>query len=136
MKSITVPATLEGPGLATEFIEQELAEHNCSPKVLNQIAIAIEEVLVNVASYAGLSADEGAEVCCEVLEDPPRVVMQFRDGGIPFDPLAREDPDRSPDALLERVGGLGIFMVKTLMDDVSYAYENGKNTLTMLKHLQ
>ena len=64
-----------------------------------------------------------------------RVILQFLDSGIPFDPLAKEDPDTSIEANMEREGGLGIFMVKQLMDDVSYIYEDGKNVLTIQKNL-
>ena len=63
------------------------------------------------------------------------MVVQFLDGGVPFDPLASDDPDITPEGLMEREGGLGIFMVKKMMDDVSYAYEDGKNTLTILKRI-
>ena len=136
MKSITVPATDEDPGPVIEFVGEELGRHDCPPKVLYQVEVAIEEILVNIVSYAGLSANDGVEVRCEVLEEPLRVVVQFLDGGVPFDPLASDDPDTSPEALMGREGGLGIFMVKQMMDDVSYAYEDGKNTLTILKHLQ
>ena len=90
---------------------------------------------MNIVRYAELSEDDGVEVRCDVLEDPLRVVLQFLDAGIPFDPLAREDPDTSTGAIMEREGGLGIFMVKQMMDNVSYTYENGKNTLTILKNL-
>ena len=90
-----------------------------------------EFVLVN-----DCSPDDTFEVRCEVLEDPLRAVVQFLDGGIPFNPLAKKDPDTSPEALSNRVGGLGIFMVKKMMDDVSYVYEDGKNTLTLVKNLQ
>ncbi len=72
---------------------------------------------------------------CEVLKDPLRVVIQFLDGGKPFDPLAREDADTSREGLMSREGGLGILLVKDTMDDVQYAYENGKNILTILKKL-
>ena len=135
MRSITVPATDEDPNPVIDFIGEELAKHDCPPKTLYQIEVAIEEILVNIVSYAGLSADDGVEVRCEVLDDPLRVVVQFLDGGIPFDPLAASDPDTSPEALMEREGGLGIFMVKKMMDDVSYSYDGGKNTLTILKNL-
>ena len=90
---------------------------------------------MNIVNYAGLTEAEGVEVRCDVLEDPLRVVIQFLDGGVPFDPLANADPDISPEAIMDREGGLGIFMVKQMMDDVSYTYEDGKNTLTILKHL-
>lgn len=135
MRSITIPANDEDPTPIVEFVEEELARYDCPSKALFKIEIAIEEILVNIVNYAGLSGNDGVEVRCEVLEDPLRVVVQFLDGGIPFDPLAKADPDTSPEAIMEREGGLGIFMVKQLMDDVSYVYENGKNTLTILKNL-
>ena len=135
MRSVTVPATDEDPTPVVEFVGEELEKHDCPDRALYQIEVAIEEIFVNIVSYAELSESEGVEVRCEVLEDPLRVVIQFLDGGVPFDPLAKEDPDTSPEATIEREGGLGIFMVKQMMDDVSYAYENGKNTLTILKNL-
>lgn len=135
MNSITVPAQDKDPTPIVEFVREELSSHDCPRKTLNQIEIAIEEIFVNIVSYAQLASDEGVEVRCEVLDDPVRIVIQFLDEGIPFDPLAKEDPDRSAEALMQREGGLGIFMVKQMMDDVSYTYEGGKNTLTILKHI-
>ena len=136
MRSMIVPATDDGPSVVTEFVETELEQHDCPPKALYQIEVAIEEIMVNIANYAGLSDDDGVEVRCDILVDPLRVVLQFLDRGVPFDPLAAADPDISPEALQEREGGLGIFMVKKMMDDVSYTYEDGKNTLTIRKSLR
>ena len=136
MECITVPACDNDPDPVIEFVEEQLAQFDCPPKAFYQIQVAIEEILVNIVSYAQLAEDDGIEVRCEVLDDPLRVILQFLDGGVPFDPLAKEDPDISPDALEEREGGLGIFLVKQMMDEVSYAYENGKNTLMIQKHLE
>ncbi len=136
MKSITVPATDNDPYPVTEFVKKELSLYDCPDRALYQVEVAIEEILVNIVSYAGLTGDDGVEIRCEVLDDPLRVIVQFLDDGIPFDPLEKPDPDTSPEAIMNRVGGLGIFMVKQMMDEVSYAYENGKNTLTILKRLQ
>ena len=136
MRSITIPATDEDPEPIVEFVGEELAKFDCPQKALYQIEVAIEEILVNIVSYAGLSDADGVEVRCEVLDDPLRVIVQFLDGGVPFDPLAKADPDITPEAIMEREGGLGIFMVKKMMDDVSYVYEDGKNTLTLVKNLQ
>ena len=133
MKSITVPATDNDPTPVVEFVEEILGEYQCPPKVLYQLAVSIEEILVNIVSYSGLEATDGIEIRCEVLENPLRIVIQFLDGGIPFDPLAHADPDTSPAATMAREGGLGIFLVKKMMDNVTYAYENGKNILTFLK---
>lgn len=136
MKTIIVPANDEDPTPINEFVEDVLAEYDCSSKALYQIEVAIEEIFVNIVSYAGLSADDGIEIRCDVTEDPLRMTLQFLDGGIPFDPLAKDDPDISPGAIMEREGGLGIYMVKQMMDDVSYVYADGKNTLTIVKDLQ
>ena len=136
MKSITVPATDNDPNPVMEFVKKELSLYDCPDRALYQVEVAIEEILVNIVSYAGLTGDDGVEIRCEVLDDPLRVIVQFLDDGVPFDPLEQPDPDTSPEAIMDRVGGLGIFMVKQMMDEVSYAYENGKNTLTILKRLQ
>ena len=135
MRTITVPANDKDTTPIVEFVEKELSQYDCPARALYQIEVAIEEILVNIVNYAGLSETDGVEIRCEVMEDPLRVVVQFLDEGVPFDPLAKSDPDTSPEALMNREGGLGIFMVKTMMDDVSYAYEDGKNTLTILKNL-
>jgi len=135
MRSIIVPANDEDPTPVIEFVGEELAQYDCSSRTLYQIEVAIEEILVNIVSYAGLAETDGVEIRCGVFESPLRVVVQFLDSGIPFDPLAKEDPDTSIEANMEREGGLGIFMVKQLMDDVSYVYEDGKNVLTIQKNL-
>ena len=136
MESIIVPASEKDPDPVVEFVRKQLALYDCPSNVLYQIEVAIEEILVNIVSYAQLTDDDGIEVRCEVLADPLRVVLQFLDRGIPFDPLEKDDPDTSPEAIMGREGGFGIFMVKKMMDDVSYAYEGGKNTLTIQKHFQ
>ena len=135
MRSIIVPANDEDPTPVIEFVSEELARYDCSSRTLYQIEVAIEEILVNIVSYAGLTEADGIEIRCGVFESPLRVILQFLDSGIPFDPLAKEDPDTSIEANMEREGGLGIFMVKQLMDDVSYIYEDGKNVLTIQKNL-
>ena len=136
MKSIAVPVIEEDPSPVTDFVIGELEQYDCSSKALYHIEASIEEIVVNIVRYSGLSPDDTFEVRCEVLEDPLRAVVQFLDRGIPFNPLAKKDPDTSPEALSNRVDGLGIFMVKKMMDDVSYVYEDGKNTLTLVKNLQ
>ena len=135
MKSMTVPAKLEELDGITSFVCTELEKYGCSEKIKLQISLAIEEIFVNIASYAYSPGDGDAEICLEVLEDPLRVEIQFLDSGIPFDPLAREEADTSEEALMEREGGLGLLLVRNVMDDVRYSYEDGKNILTILKKL-
>ena len=135
MKRLTVPAKEEHHDEINVFVGQELEAYDCPMNVQLQIELAIEEIFINIASYAYHPVEGEAEIRCEVLQDPLRVVIQFLDGGKPYDPLAKEDADTSVEALEERVGGLGILLVKKTMDDVKYAYEGGKNILTIEKSL-
>ena len=135
MESLTIVAEVKNLETVNDFVLGQLKEYGCPKNVLLQIRLAVEEIFVNIASYAYDPSVGPAEVRCEVLEDPLRVIIQFLDGGKPFDPLAREDADISEDGLMMREGGLGILLVKETMDDVSYTYENGKNILTILKKL-
>ena len=74
-------------------------------------------------------------VTTKLFQNTDADIIQFLDGGKPFDPLAKEDADITADGLFSREGGLGILLVKETMDGVSYSYENGKNILTIEKKL-
>lgn len=76
-----------------------------------------------------------APVRVEVMGDPPAVDITFIDKGVPYDPLAKSDPDVTLSAQERQIGDLGIFMVKKSMDDVSYQYLDGHNILTIKKGL-
>lgn len=136
MKGLIVPAENDELERVQDFLHEELERVDCPMKIMFQIDLAVEEIFVNIASYAYHPENGEAEVRCEVLEDPLRVEIQFLDGGKPFDPLAKEDADTSEEATLRREGGLGIFLVKKTMDDVTYSYEDGKNILTIKKNLE
>jgi len=117
------------------FIEERLEAADCPPKALMQISVAAEEVFVNIAHYA-YAPDKGkATVRVEVSGQPVTVALTFIDHGMPYDPLAREDPDLTLPAEERQVGGLGVFLVKKTMDDVNYRYVNGQNILSMEKNL-
>lgn len=135
MKSLTVSAKAECLDEINAFVEGELEAYDCPMKTQMQIEVAVEEIFINIASYAYHPVEGEAEIRCEVLRDPLRVVIQLLDGGRPYDPLAKEDADTSEEAIMAREGGLGILMVKKTMDDVKYSYENGKNVLTIQKNL-
>ena len=70
-----------------------------------------------------------------MVREPLSVVITFIDQGVPFDPLKNEDPDTGLPAEERDLGGLGIFMVKKSMDEISYAYRDGKNILSIKKQL-
>ena len=117
------------------FVGERLEEADCPPKAQMQISVAVEEIFVNIASYA-YAPDKGkATVRVEVSEDPVTVTVTFVDHGVPYDPLAKEDPDVTLPAEEREIGGLGIFMTKKMMDDVAYEYRDGQNILTLKKNL-
>jgi len=132
---MTVTAQIENLDKVVEFVLHRPQILSCPKKTQMQLRLAIEEIFVNISSYAYDPSVGPAEIRSEILEDPLRVVIQFLDGGRPFDPLAKEDADTSADALFSREGGLGILLVKETMDSVSYTYENGRNILTVRKNL-
>ena len=96
----------------------------------------MEEIFVNIAHYAYPPDQPGwVLIRCRVEQDPLRIQVQFVDGGVPFNPLAKKDADITLSAEERNIGGLGILMVKRSMDAVDYAYSGGKNILTITKHL-
>ena len=118
-----------------DFINAHLEGADCPMKPQMQIDVAVEEIFVNIASYA-YGQDMGkATVRIEVSDEPIAVTITFIDNGIPYDPLAKEDPDITLSAEERQIGGLGIFMVKNTMDDVIYEYQNGQNILKLKKNI-
>ena len=98
-----------------------------------QIDIAIDELFGNIAHYA-YNPDVGpATVQVEVTEEPLAVIITFIDQGVPYDPLAKADPDVNLSLEEREAGGLGIFMVKKTMDEISYEYRDGQNILKIKK---
>lgn len=114
MNTITVPASEEVLDEITEFSDGELANYDCPPNM--QIQMAVEEVFVNIASYAYENGEGDAEITVNIINDPLTAEIIFRDSGVPFDPLAAADADISEEALEEREGGLGIHMIKSYKD--------------------
>ena len=135
MERIEVQATKENLLEVSAFIEENLEKLGCSMKSMMQINIAVEEIYINIASYAYGDNPGLAEVELVHNEADNSVDITFKDSGIPYDPLAKEDPDITLSAEERSIGGLGIFMVKKSMDDVKYKHEGGKNILTITKKL-
>ena len=132
---LKLDAVIENVPKVVDWVEEQLEEYDCPPKVQMQISVSIDEVFTNIASYAYANGVGQATVRLDVLQDPACVRLTFLDSGIPFDPLAKKDPDVSLSIEERQIGGLGIFMVKKLMDDVQYEYRDGKNILTLYKKL-
>jgi anti-sigma regulatory factor (Ser/Thr protein kinase) len=136
VKEITLDATVENIQTVTEFINQELQKLNCSSNVQAEIDIALDELFGNVANYA-YNPDVGTvTVRIEATEKPISVDITFIDKGVPYNPLEQEAPDITLSAEERPIGGLGIYLVKQMMDTVSYEYVNDSNVLTFRKLIQ
>ena len=133
MKELTVDATVENIMRVTAFVDEQLEALDCPVKARMQIDIAIDELFGNIAHYAYHPEVGAATVRVEVVQEPLSVVVTFIDHGIPYDPLARQEPDTGLSAEDREIGGLGIFMVKKSMDEISYEYKDGKNILRIKK---
>ena len=130
-----MPSRWKNSPLIIDFVNRELESLGCSRKTEAQIDIAIDELYSNIANY-GYEEDDGQVTVTLDTDTVPRTVtISFTDEGKPFNPLERADPDVTLSAKDRKIGGLGIYMVKKSMDDVSYEYKDGKNILTIRKTL-
>lgn len=135
MSELNIEAKTENLDQVLAFVVGKLEELNCPIKAQMQIEIAVEELFVNIANYAYNPEVGPATVRVDVLDEPLSVVITFIDNGVPYDPLAKEDPDVEQTARNRQIGGLGIYMVKQSMDDINYEYKDGKNILSIKKKI-
>lgn len=135
MKELTIDAVIENVAVVTAFVDEQLEQLDCPIKAQMQVDIAIDELFGNIAHYAYQPETGPATVRVEVIEEPLAVVITFIDNGIPYDPLAQADPDITLSAEEREIGGLGIYMVKKSMDDITYEYKDGQNILKIKKNI-
>lgn len=135
MKELTIEATPENVDKVIEFIDGMLEEYGCGVKEQMAIDVAVDELFSNIAHYAYNPETGYATVRVDVKKDPLAVEITFIDHGVPYDPLAKVDPDTTLSVDDRQIGGLGIFIVKKSMDAVNYEYKDGKNILTIKKNI-
>ena len=133
MKELTIAATVENIEVVTDFVNQQLEELACPMKAQMLINIAIDELFSNIAHYSYNPEIGQATVRVEVMESPLAVYITFIDNGVPYDPLSKEDPDLTLSAEERQIGGLGIYVVKKSMDEITYEYKDGQNILSIKK---
>ncbi len=136
MKELTIEAMPEKIPVITAFVDEQLEQLDCPARAQAQIDIAIDELFSNIVHYAYHPEIGWATVRVEVAEEPLSVVITFIDQGVPYDPLAKLDPDVTLSAEEREVGGLGIYIVKKSMDEITYEYKEGRNILRIRKELQ
>jgi len=132
LKEITVDATIDNISIITEFIDNELEVYNCPENEQVKVNIAIDELVANIAKYA-YGEDKG-KVTVQLEVNEKSLSISFIDGGIPYNPLEHEEPDVTLSVEERQIGGLGIYLVKKLMDEMTYNYIDGKNVLKIQKN--
>ncbi len=108
--------------------------HALTVSVRRSVQVALDEMLSNSIMH-GFAGREGGEVTVEVVLDTDRVCVTLTDDGRPFDPLEMPAPDTTLTTQERRIGGLGIHLVRKIMDEVSYDRRADRNVLVLAKRL-
>ena len=132
MKELIVEASVNYLDEVLGFVNEEIERHNCPPELQNEIDIAVEEIFVNIARYAYKPAKGNVTVCIFIGEE---IVIRFEDTGKPYNPLEQAAPALDKPLMERKIGGLGIFMVRQLMDEVVYSFVDNKNILIIRKKI-
>jgi anti-sigma regulatory factor (Ser/Thr protein kinase) len=133
LAEIVLPAKLEHLPVFLKTLIQCARDQGFSAKRINDIELVVEEVLVNISNYAYPGKDGEVKVVCR-MDQPGCLIIEILDSGFPFNPLDQEDPDVTADIGERKIGGLGVFLMKTLMDEVYYQRLEKKNILTLVVH--
>ena len=133
MREMTIEAKVENLDKVLAFVDEYLEQLDCPLRTQMKLDVAVEELYVNIACYAYTPDTGDATIRIQADQEPHVVEITLIDSGIPYDPLAKPDPDVTLSAEERQIGGLGIFMVKKSMDDMQYERRDGKNILTIKK---
>jgi anti-sigma regulatory factor (Ser/Thr protein kinase) len=134
MEKITLPARLVNLEQMLEFINKGATDLGFDDKKKNQIRLASEETLVNIINYAYPDKTGDIEITYTSKEGK-ELEVQIADWGVSFNPLTTKEPDISAPLEKRKVGGLGIYMLRKIMDKVDYKRQENRNILTFTKNL-
>lgn len=129
MERLRLPAQLASLERFREFVDQAARAANAGPEVLLKIELVLEELLVNHVSHAYGAGEGDSEVVCSCR--PGFFCVEVVDEAAPFDPLQQAPPDLTLASGERPIGGLGIFMVRSVADEIHYRREAGRNVITV-----
>ena len=132
-RTIELEAKEENLVMVFEAIEDFFGSGDISDGTVKKLKLVLEEGFINIVHYAYKDGENGKIILKLQLTEEKEAVITLKDRGVPFNPLKKEDPDVNKPAAERPIGGLGIFLMKQLMDEVSYEYLEGYNILTMHK---
>lgn len=125
MKTITLDPKIEELTRLNEFVQNEFDLDN------NSISLIIEEVFVNIVYYSKCDY-----ITFDISRKEDCLTMTFKDNGLKFNPLEADEPEPPGSIEEAKIGGLGIYLVKKLADDVSYQYTDDENQLTITMNVK
>ena len=133
-RSLTLPNDINTIPQLNEFIDTVCEELEIDMALAMSLNLAMEEAVVNVMDYAYPEGTEG-EVDIEAIADETQLHFTISDSGKPFAPTAKEEVDTTLSAEERPIGGLGIHLIRQLMDNISYERKDGKNILRLSKNI-
>ena len=137
MAEITVSAVPEQIDAVMDFVNRQLKALGCPEEARIDVDVAVDELLGNIIRYAYGSETGTVTVRVETQLEPKALILTFLDQGAPFDPLAEERPDTTSLPAWERpMGGLGLYLVRSLVDEIAYARRDSRNVLTVRKKIE
>ncbi len=134
-RKLTLNNNIEEVPLLALFIDSVAEEAGIDFATAMSLNLALEEAVVNVMQYAYPQGTHGTvDICAQT--DGGKLKLIISDTGTPFDPTKKEDVDVTQDIEDRQVGGLGIHLIREIMDSINYEYTNGKNILTLCKNIK
>ena len=133
---LIVPADRGEFATLQQWLLSIAAELDMQERIRKQLMICCDEIFTNIASYAYLDGNGSVEITTEFVAETQSLRIIFSDSGTAFNPLEISEPDTSSALSERKIGGLGMFMVKKMMDSVEYCRQDGKNILTLTKCLE
>ena len=135
MNNYQVPANVELIDKMIDPIISSLEEIEVEHKKIYQVTLALEEIFANISKYAYPSVEGMIDIFYEINKDEKQLKVVIKDKGTAFNPLEKEDPDLAASVSERQIGGLGIYIVKNIIDDIKYQRINNENVLELIKQL-
>ncbi|HEY7559828.1 MAG TPA: ATP-binding protein [Candidatus Binatia bacterium] len=129
--SLTVPAKVDALSQCTEFVIAHAVEAGFTPSRLCELELVVEEVVTNICRHGYDDQLGQLELRCRRV-GTQRLLLEFIDGGRPFDIIAAPPPDLTADLEQREVGGLGVPLIRAMADEVSYRREGNRNILRLI----
>ena len=134
-EELVIEAVIDNLDDVNLFVHKSIKQFEVSKRALMQLDVVVEEIFVNIASYAYSPNTGLVKILLQTDIEPLSISLTFIDSGVPYNPLEKSDPDVNLSADDRQIGGLGIFLTKNFVDDISYQFLDGQNILKIEKYL-